>query len=160
MSQENGAFLKLHSIQLHRINIVELAIKMVVHPDETEYPDEYELPFNAGHSDFNKEQRRIDVMVEASTSNHDEGGSSKEEENPEQRLPFNLKIVVVGEFHIGEDFPDEYIYDWARKNAPLILMPYVREQAFALTARCGYKPMLLPLVEVPTLVFNQKQEQK
>ena len=71
------------------------------------------------------------------------------EENTE--TPFSMKIELRGEFRINErEFPIDKIDDWARKNAPLILLPYLREQAFSLTARCGFKPLVLPLFVVPT----------
>ncbi len=39
----------------------------------------------------------------------------------------------------------------------MILQPYLREHVFALTARAGFQPLILPLIEVPTLVQKQKE---
>lgn len=66
--------------------------------------------------------------------------------------PFLLTIEIVATFKVDETkFNRDNIIDFARRNAPYIMMPYLREHAYALTAKCGFKPIVLPLTEVPTV---------
>jgi len=52
----------------------------------------------------------------------------------------------LGIFEVDEDkFPFKFIQNWAEKNAPLILYPYLREQVFSLSSRAGFGGTLLPL---------------
>jgi preprotein translocase subunit SecB len=37
------------------------------------------------------------------------------------------------------------------KNAPAILFPFLREQAYALSIRCGFPPFILPLIQLPSI---------
>lgn len=140
----NQKTFKLHSIQLLKVNIVELYIKSNQPPDETIGVDEVKIPFFVGHSDFDEENRKIAVMVKVEIGTADE-----KEENEDS--PFSLRVEIVGEFKVTEKFPIEHIDNWARRNAPFILMPFLREHVYALTLRSGFKPINLPLLEVPTL---------
>lgn len=73
--------------------------------------------------------------------------------------PFALRVRLVGEFQFDESrFPMEKIDQWSEQNAPIILFPYMREQIFSLTARSGFRPLILPLVQVPTIkVLSEDQ---
>ena len=84
----------------------------------------------------------------------------KEGEEKESELPYFLKVELAALFEVDESkFDKEHIYDWARRNAPFILFPYLREEAYALTIRAGYKPLILPLLEVPTFQSEEWLQQ-
>ncbi len=149
---ETNKRFKLHAIRLLKVNVVELSIRSNVPPDESLGINEIDIPFKVGHSEFDEKSRQIDVAVGIHI-NDEESDSDEAISEP----PFFLNVAVHGEFHIGEEFPDEHITDWARRNAPLILMPFVREHVYALTVRSGFKPLILPLFEVPTLAVDLTQ---
>jgi len=63
-----------------------------------------------------------------------------------------MRIELSGEFEIDENqFDKKYINDWAMKNAPAILFPFLREQAYALSIRCGFPPFIIPLIQLPSI---------
>jgi preprotein translocase subunit SecB len=67
--------------------------------------------------------------------------------------PFHIRAEVMGEFHIDlSRFPIDKIQQWAKQNAPLVLLPFLREHLYALSQRSGFDPILLPMMMVPTLV--------
>lgn len=41
-------------------------------------------------------------------------------------------------------FSAEQLPSWVKVNALMILCPFLREQVHALSARCGYNPIILP----------------
>jgi preprotein translocase subunit SecB len=110
-------------------------------------PDlDYELeeyPLRVAHSEYDPEDRTIGVYVRM------ELGSADSDTSP---LPFHVIVDIVANFQVDDAvFPIEFIDQWASGNAPIILFPYLREHVFALTARAGFRPAILPLVEVPTV---------
>lgn len=132
----------LHPIQLVSIGVRELHITANEHPDVDTTSDSGDFFFSVGTSDYDPDTQSIGVGVRL------EIGTDKCK--CEEPSPFILTIELVGTFDVDEKFPVKHIDRWARNAAPLILFPYLREHAFALTARCGFKPILLPLLEVPT----------
>jgi preprotein translocase subunit SecB len=76
---------------------------------------------------------------------------------------FDLLVELMGVFEVVNDDPEsgfnvEFIKQWARENAPMILYPYVREQMYGLTSRAGYSGVILPLMELPTIKFPSPTE--
>lgn len=65
------------------------------------------------------------------------------------KAPFRLIVELVGVFTIGDEFPEDKIDHFAKYNAPIILMPYIRENVYSLAIRAGID-IYLPLVQVPT----------
>lgn len=139
----------LHPIQLESLNVKELYIRANVPPDVKTGVEETAFTLGVASSEYDEERQQIVVGVKAEV-----GG----DEEAEEKLPFNLKVELAGRFRVDETrFPMDEINHWARRNAPLVLIPYLREHIFALTARCGFKPMMLPLLEVPTYKFSNKE---
>jgi preprotein translocase subunit SecB len=145
MSKNKEKLLKPHPIQLLKVNVIELSIRSNQSPDESiGIDDTMDIPLLVGHSEFNNENRQIAVVVKVETKVNK--GEKKDAEDS-----FFLRVELVGEFKVEENFPMEHIDSWARDNAPFILMPYLREHVYSLTLRCGLKPIVLPLLQVPTL---------
>lgn len=64
---------------------------------------------------------------------------------------FNIIVEIIGIFRIDkENFPIEEITNWQEKNAPFILLPYLREQIYSLSIHAGIEPIILPMYVVPT----------
>lgn len=142
--------MKHYPIQLQNVWVEELS--MIVH-DRFKFPnDGYDKSFKytVYSTSFDEESSLIAVKVELSIE-----PESLEPEKLDK--PFSLKVSVAGEFKVDtEKFPMQHLEDWSVKNAPIILLPYIREHAFSLSVRSGFNPVVLPLVEVPTIkIVNQ-----
>lgn len=149
MSKETKQeLMKLHPIQTNSISVKELYIKANEFPDPSKAIEKSAGSISVGHSEYDEKNKTIRVAI-------------KLEVEKEKKAPFTLRIELIGEFFVNEqEFPIKYIYDWAGRNAPLILMPYLREHAYALTLRAGFQPIILALAEVPTFKLPEKKPKK
>ena len=136
----------LHPIQLISLNVMELSIKVNQPPESADLKlDEKGFSLRTGRSEYDEENHIIQVGVKLEIG----------EEKEDQKSAFTMRIVLGGVFKVDETkFLKTHIQDWAKRNAPIILYPYLREQVFALTARCGFPGMILPLLEVPTFTIE------
>jgi preprotein translocase subunit SecB len=142
-----------HPIQLISINIEELFIRTnkSYKPTEpsTEFGEAGEFNLRTGKSKYDEEKHIIQVGIILEV-----GGKEKKE------TPFDMKIVISGVFMVDETkFEKAHIDDWAKRNAPIILYPYLREQAYALSIRCGFTGILLPLLTVPTFKIEPPEKE-
>lgn len=132
-----------YPIQANFIAVRELFIKSHVPPNQRIKVDSERFILKTAHSSYDQDRHIIEVGVII------EYGI---ETKPDEVLPFSLRAHIMGQFRVDEEkFKKEKIDKWARINAPYILYPYLREHVFALTARSGFDPVLLPLVELPTV---------
>jgi preprotein translocase subunit SecB len=136
--------LKPYPIQATYIGVRELYIKANVAPSEKIQLEDTEPILSLGHSTYDETRKTIGIAVKL------EMGNEKEPS------PFHLRIQLVGEFKVDEmRFPAERVIEWAKTNALFIFHPFLREHVFALTARCGFFPLMLQLVEVPTFAVQR-----
>lgn len=143
-------FQKLHAIQLEAVKVIELFIRSNRSPDLTVGAKIEEFSLSSEHSAYDPKSKTIRVW---STVEIGMG------EKPE--TPFSMKIRIIGFFRVDDEkFNIEHIDHWAKKNAPIILYPFIREHAFALSARCGFEPIMLPLLQLPTLIPKRKPATK
>lgn len=128
-----------HPIQLVDVTVEELYFKKRGNKE----PEDQELEFSltVSRSDYNKSEKMFSVKVEI-------------EVEPEKELslkPYEMRASIAGHFKVDEEkFPKDKIYAFAESNAPIILIPYLREQAYSLTVRAGVDPLIFPLVQVPS----------
>lgn len=141
--------MELHAIQLLNVTVEELHIKVVDRQfSSEEYPRDFSLV--AGRSEYDKDERIISIRL-VMEINSQIGADGKHDR------PFDLKVSVAGQFQVDESkFPVDKINDWAEKNAPVILIPYIREHAFSMSVRAGVEPVLFPLIQVPTIKISSK----
>ena len=133
--------IKCHPIQLQYVGIRELHIKSLVPPTSTYNYDIDIDDISQGSyiSDFDEENSCITVGLKTSLG-HVEG----------KAYPFEFVVEIAGVFSVDVgDFAVESLDSWASGNAPVLLSPFMREQVFSLTAKCGFSPYILPLVELP-----------
>lgn len=127
---------KLHAIQLVELRVAELALKV-----DLSYPKTADLgtfTIETGRSEYDKDKHEIQVRMKVVSGNDEDA-------------PLALVVEMHARFEVDESrFDVQFIEDWADKNAPLVLYPYVRENVYALTARAGFSEALLPLLEIPT----------
>lgn len=139
----------LHPIQLVSIKTLELSIKD--NPDYSGNNKEDSYPYKLGiaNAPFNEKDSTITVKVRAEISSVED-----------RQVPYTLRAEIAGLFEVNKDvFPMDFIEDWARKNAPLILYPYLRENVYSLTTRFNNEDgAVLPLFQVPTFKFIKPEE--
>lgn len=143
--KQNELQIKAHPIHLTSVAIKELCIKSNQVPDiNIGLDDGGKFDLLVGHSEYDKDNKSIVVSLALEIG-------QKEEET---KVPFSMRIEIVGHFKVDEsNFPVEHILHWAKNNAPFVLMPYLREQAYSLSSKGGYRPILLPLTEVSTFIL-------
>jgi len=114
---------KLHPIQLEEILVEELELKIrdIKKAREEDITSEFSL--KTGHSNYNSDS---------------------------DNAPVYLKVKLHGVFSVGENFPSEFVNDWAEKNAPLILVPFVRENIYSLASRAKVNT-IVPLFTLPSI---------
>jgi preprotein translocase subunit SecB len=138
---------KLHGIQLTEIKIVQLSIKVNQTSTFIEQPN-IDFSINQGHTKYDQENKKINVAAKLITVKKDD-----------QENPFDLVVELFGVFVVDEShFPIEHIEDWAKRNAIMLLIPFLREHVYSLTVRCGLPPMIVPLFTVPTLKIKDDKE--
>ena len=139
-------FQRLHDIQLKEVKVVELFIKSKRRPVQTVGVAPAQFSINSEHGDYDAKNKSIHVLTTA------EAGTDDKTETP-----YSIRVCIVGFFSVNDDkFDTQNIDHWAKNNAPAILYPFVREHVYALTARCGFEPAILPLVVLPTLIPKKK----
>ena len=139
---------KLHAIQLDSVKVIELFIRSNHRPEHTTQADTAQFSLTSSHSPYDPEKKELRVIAGV------EIGMGKK-----PTTPFSMKIQLMGFFTIDDSkFDLSQLDDWADRNAPLILYPFLREHSFALSARCGFNPVLLPLMQVPTLIPKPKEK--
>jgi preprotein translocase subunit SecB len=123
----------------------ELYIKANVVPSNTTEYESVEPSIQIGYSEYDPEKKVVHISISLEMG----------KEDPEGSVPFHLKVQLLGEFVVDEEkFPIGELKKWSMGNSFYIFHPYLREHVFALTARCGFLPALLPLVTVPTLTIQ------
>jgi preprotein translocase subunit SecB len=140
VSTEESKDYKLHAIQLRELRVIELYIKSrFVQENGIDSVSPENFLLSSGHGKYDDESHIIAVNISAKIG----------QEN--QSFPYNLHVELLGIFEVDpERFPIVHIEDWAKRNAPLVLYPYLREHVYALTLRAEVGPVLLPLFEIPT----------
>lgn len=146
--------LKSYPVQARYIAVRELVFKAYTPPSPniTVSEEEYPYKISVGHSEYDPENKIIQVSVQLET----------EDGEPDQSLsgsiPYYIKVKLSGIFEIDDQsFPADRIFEWASTNAVFIFYPFLREHVFALTARGGFSPFILPLVEVPTIKVSKTE---
>lgn len=139
--------MKHHPIQLQGAYIDHLEVSVL--DRHRFHDDDYakDFKYKIYQTDFDDETSEVSVKVELVI----EPGEEKLDR------PFSMRIVVVGHFKVDtEKFPVNFIPDWCQNNAPIILLPFIREHAYSLSVRAGFNPIILPLVEVPSFVIEER----
>lgn len=136
--------IKKHAIQLVDLKIIELSFQA---RDSSAFRDDLEieeLSLISGYTDFDEKNKTINVKVRATIGDDDD-------------YPLRLVVDIRGKFSVNTDeFEIGNIESWAKRNAPLILYPYVRENVYSLSSRVGLKAVLLPLLEIPSFKIIKK----
>lgn len=133
---------KLHAIQLENITVLKLNIERNLDycKDSEDQTNEFELSHIS--SLFTEEDKKVAVKVKAVIG--------KFSDDDCRNSLYNLYVELLGIFEVDTDrFDIKYIELFCKQNAPLILYPYLKENVYNLTIRCGFDGALLPMFEIP-----------
>lgn len=131
-----------HPIQIEAVRVLELALNLK-DPEKALSASDLPFKFSTGHTKFDPDQKAISVGVigEIGTSDDD--------------TPFHVKVHLIGVFSVNTDvFPLDKVEDWAQNNAPLLLLPFLREHIYGLCNRAGLKEVFVPLLVIPNFKLN------
>jgi preprotein translocase subunit SecB len=130
-----------HPMQLNYLGIRELSIKSNRPPEGTIGAAAEKVTFSLSYPDnFDATKNAFSITVAL------EVGMEAETEEP-----YSMKIELRGFFSVDTaNFDPKNVPDWSQEGAMFVLYPFLREHAYALSSRAGFKPLLLPLLEVPT----------
>jgi preprotein translocase subunit SecB len=142
---------KLHPIQLIHLGVKELFIKSNRSPEIDVGLEPEKCVIHASAMPYDAENKRIMVSMRL------ESGINIDK----TKTPYGMRIELVGVFAVDEaNFDIKHIDSWAENGAPYIMFPYLREHAYSLSSRCGFKPLLLPLLELPTFQIQKPKTSK
>ncbi|MCO7637820.1 protein-export chaperone SecB [Pseudomonas sp. S 311-6] len=137
----------LHPIQLMDVTIHKLDLVINDPRFARDYEGELSLNIEIGRSDFSADDPDINIGLRVQTEPITENSGSSEEECVP---PFSIEVEIQGHFHINlSEFPEEHVEEWAKINAPFLLLPYAREQVYGLAIRAGIRGLLFPLFVQP-----------
>lgn len=94
-----------------------------------------------------------DSELSMGRSNYDEGANTIQVAVKfESKAPkFVLRVELVAQFRVDESsFPKDKIHLWADKASFYVILPFLREQVYSLAIRAGLKPLMIPLMQIPT----------
>ncbi|MEI9897189.1 MAG: protein-export chaperone SecB [Chthoniobacter sp.] len=144
---------QLHPIQLRFVAVRELHIKTFYPPGSSIKYSSAEAQLQINDAALDPETNLIQVgLVFQSGREQDPTDAELATMRSTQEQPFRLMVHIVAEFYVDvTKFPAEKVPLWAKVNAPGLMYPFLREHVFALTARCGFNPIILPLIHLPTI---------
>jgi hypothetical protein len=160
----SGEKFELHDypVQLNFIAVRELFIKSFVPPSPEYVIRETSCEYTVARSAYDAEKHSIEIGVIAcigGDSDPVDDAAIRELQAAGKPL-FRLRVHIMGNFAVDEKaFPIDKLIRWSDVNAPYILYPFLREHVYALTARCGFRPVILPMVTVPTFKVEPPQKE-
>ena len=142
-----------HPIQIVYVNVSEIDFAGYMIINEMQERS-YGVKVGFNHTPYDTEEKCIHLKGRAIIGKKlDEDGD--EDASPDN--PFYMSLHVVARFEVDEgQFDIAYIEDWAEANAPMLVMPYLREHVSSLAIRCGYPGVSLPLLKVPGYKDDRK----
>jgi preprotein translocase subunit SecB len=132
-----------YPIQVTFITVREVHFISHRPPSPNDKIEESTISIRQAATPFNEATRRVQV-----TLNAEFGRSPEPQPNPP---PFSVKVAMTGEFVIHPSFPSDKINLWVTQNSTFVIYPYLRERLYYLTSQAGYPPILLPLLQIPTI---------
>jgi preprotein translocase subunit SecB len=132
---------ELHPIQLHEIGVTQLSCVINDVKAAKDFRGDIDLEIKTGISDLVPGDGHIAVGIQARVAPDVDGDNEP---------AFEIKVELSGQFEVDlERFKFEDLTDWAKINAPFLLLPYVREQIYGLGLRAGMTGLVIPLFVQP-----------
>ena len=124
--------IKKHAIQLQSIQFYESSFKINKELRDDTEPIEPKFSIATGY-EFLEDKNVIYVGIRIKT---DEDKTAR----------YSLFVEMVGIFNVNESFSKEYIPHWAQNNGFYILLPFIRQHVYSLTASLASVPYIIPLM--------------
>ncbi|WP_295978013.1 protein-export chaperone SecB [uncultured Variovorax sp.] len=134
----------MHPIQLRDIFVSSLSCVVNDWVAAKDFSGEIDLSIQSGVSELTPGDSNVAVGIKATVT-------SVKKVN--DKSIFEIFVDLNGQFEVDlERFKFENLEDWARTNAPFLLIPYVREQVYGLAMRAGISGLILPLLVQPRML--------
>jgi len=130
--------LTFHYIKELSFSIIESYIDKNLSDVQVNFP-QIEVEVKTEKIDDNLREWRIEVLIETQ-----EGTSSD--------FPYSFRIVLVGFFHVSDQWPDNRVENLAKVNGASLLFSAAREALITMTSRTGFPAIVLPVVMFTPLV--------
>lgn len=143
----------VHPVQLQFVTARELFLKLYRPLERSESLPEKDVRVESAASAYDPASRTVQVSLQATLGPDAEPTADALASLLEGDAPVaRLKVLLVGQFKVDDTlFPMAALDEWTALGAPLALYPYLREEVSALTARCGGRPLVLPLLQAPMI---------
>lgn len=143
----------VHPVQLQFVAARELFLKLYRPLERNESLPEKDVRIESAASAYDPASRTVQVSVQATLGEDAEPTPERLAALLAADAPvLRLKVLLVGQFKVDDAiFPLAELDEWTALGAPLTLYPYLREEVSALTARCAARPLVLPLLQAPTI---------
>jgi len=141
----------LYPIQPTFITVREIHFISHRPPSKDDRIEQSTVSITQSATPFNKATRRVQITLAAEF-----GPGNESTPTPP---PFSVRVAITGEFVIDPTFPADKIDLWISTNAAFVIYPYLRERLYYITSQGGYPPIMLPLMQIPTIKFAPPQPQ-
>lgn len=130
---------ELHPIQLREIFVRQLSVVVNDQKIAMEETDEVKVSLFVGKPEVDEEKPFVAVGMRA---------IAIPKEVPEGASPaFKIEVELAGQFEVDYSRFDAADIDrWAEVNAPLLIIPFLREHLWGIGMRAGIRRIFLPLV--------------
>lgn len=140
-----------HAIQLEHVGLSKIEFTGYRSGSGEHHVSENAVEVSFSYSPYQEGSNRITLIGEAIIG--------ELLESPSTELidanPFYLHLRLHGFFSIdADDFDVAFADDFASKNAPFLMYPFLREQVYSLAIRCGFPNVMIPLVKIPRKESN------
>jgi preprotein translocase subunit SecB len=139
----------LYPIQTTFIAVREIHFISHRPPSPNDNIEQSTISITQSASPFSEATRRVQVTLAAEVG----PGNEPSPNSP----PFTIRVALTGEFVIDPSFPADKINLWVTTNAAFVIYPYLRERLYYMTSQGGYPPILLPLMQIPTIKITAAQ---
>ena len=146
---EPPASVAVYPIQTTFIAVREMHFVSHRPPSPNDKIEQSTISITQSATPFNEATRRVQVTLTAEFGPGNEPSPSPP--------PFTVKVAMTGEFIIHPSFLFDKINLWVTKNSAYIIFPYLRERLYYITSQGGYPPILLPLMQIPTIKIELPQ---
>lgn len=137
--------LKFHYVKELSFSIIESYIDKNLSDVQVDSP-QIAVEVKTEKINDNLREWRIEVLIE-----NQEGVSSD--------FPYSFRIVLVGFFHVSDEWPDNRVENLAKVNGTSLLFSAAREILVTVTSRTGFPSTVLPVVMFTPLAAPQSPDQ-
>ncbi len=78
----------------------------------------------------------------------------------DKKESFELDFAMIGRFGVISDKENMSLDQFIKVNGPALMVPYIRETISNITMRSGLKPVIIPPINIVSMVQNQEKAEK